>query len=355
MEKNSIYEQLAKRLDSEVVIGAPMTPSLIEILKILFPDEEASIALNLPFAHATLSDLKNQFPEKEETLEGILNRMAKRGTVFTQSKQGKETVYALLPTVVGFSETPFWSGKETEDTRKLSPLWLRYREEAFGKELARGMPAVRVIPIARSLKDQSQVLPYDQLKEKLEDISFLSVAHCPCRQMTKQSGEGCDHTTENCLHFGTMGRYMVQHGMAREISKSEALDVLSRADDEGLVHVCDNMEGHLSTICNCCSCCCVFLSTKSIMGLQTYTPSNYLSRVEEEKCVGCGTCEDRCPVGAIAIGDNGFSSVNPKLCIGCGVCAHTCDAEAIGLIRRENVIPPPSPETLLMARYKPAS
>jgi ferredoxin len=322
---------------------------------VLFPGEEADIALNLPFAPSPLSDLKKKFSEKADMLEGILKRMAQRGTVFTETRPGKETVYGLLPTVVGFSETPFWSGKETEATRKLSPLWLQYREEAFGEELARGMPAVRVIPIARSLKDQSQVLPYDQIKEKLDGISFLSVAHCPCRQMKKQSSEGCDHTTENCLHFETMGRYMVQHGMAREISKMEALDILHRADDEGLVHVCDNMEGHLSTICNCCSCCCVFLSTKSMMGLQTYTPSNYVSQVDKELCVGCGTCEDRCPVDAISLGEDGFSSVNPQLCIGCGVCAPTCDVEAIGLIRRENVTPPPSPEILLMARYKPAS
>jgi Na+-translocating ferredoxin:NAD+ oxidoreductase subunit B len=355
MEKQSVYEQLAKKLDSEVVIGAPMSPSLIGILEVLFPNEEADVALALPFARTSLSDLKKQIPDTADILEDILNRMAHRGTVFTETKTGKEAVYSLLPTVVGFAETPFWSGKENEDTRKLSPLWLQYRKEAFGEELARGMPAVRVIPIAQSLKDQSQVLPFDQIKDKLENISFLTVAHCPCRQMMRQTGKGCGHSTENCLHFDAMGRYMVKHGMAREITKSEALDILNRADDEGLVHICDNMKGHPSTICNCCSCCCVFLSTKSQLGLQTYCTSNYVSSVEEELCVGCGTCEDRCPAGAISLGDNGFSSVNPQLCIGCGVCAPTCDAEAIGLIQRENIIPPPSPETLLMARYKPAS
>ncbi|MBA4367960.1 MAG: (4Fe-4S)-binding protein [Desulfobacterium sp.] len=353
MENQSVYQKLAKKLDSEVVIGAPMSPSLIEILKVLFTGEEADIALNLPFAHLSLSDLKKKFPEKSDALEDILKRMAQRGTVYTETQPGKEAVYSLLPTVVGFAETPFWSGKENEDTRKLSPLWLQYRKEAFGEELARGIPAVRVVPIAQSLKDSSQVLPFDQIKDKLEKTSFLSVAHCPCRQMMRQTGKGCDHSTENCLHFGTMGQYMVKHGMAREITQSEALDVLNKADDEGLVHICDNMEGHLSTICNCCSCCCVFLSTKSQLGLQTYSTSNYVSSVDEDLCVGCGTCEDRCPVGAISLGGNGFSSVNPQLCIGCGVCAPTCDSEAIGLIQRENVTPPPSPEALLMARYKP--
>ena len=50
MEQSGIYEQLAHRLDSDVVIGAPMAPSLLGILEVLFPLEEAEIGLVIPFA-----------------------------------------------------------------------------------------------------------------------------------------------------------------------------------------------------------------------------------------------------------------------------------------------------------------
>ncbi|MBN2539685.1 MAG: 4Fe-4S binding protein [Deltaproteobacteria bacterium] len=347
-----MYEELAKRLDSGVIIGVPISPSGIEILKELFPGEEAKIAVRLPMEHKTLAELKELFPDETGSLGGILDRMAKRGTVFTMQKPGRERVYSLLPVLVGFAETPYWAGKATDTTRNLAPLWLKYREEAFGEELARGTPAVRVIPVSESLKDESEILPFDIIKSKLDEASYLAVGHCPCRQIMRYNGKGCDHTLENCLHFGSMGRYIVEQGMAREITKEEALEILTQADEEGLVHVCDNLEGPTSTICNCCSCCCVFLQTKKHMGLQVLSSSSYVSQSDGDICAGCGTCVDRCPVDAIEVSDNDLAVVNGDLCIGCGVCAPTCPTEAIGLIQREGAKRPPDVSEFLALRYK---
>ncbi|MBK5093683.1 MAG: (4Fe-4S)-binding protein, partial [Actinobacteria bacterium] len=243
------YKELAEHLDVGIV-GVPESPILIKILEILFPGEEAEVALRLTLEEKTLDELKGVIPEKADSLEGILTRMARRGTVFTNQPPGAERIYRLLPSIVGFSETPFWAGKDTEMTRALAPLWVKYLFEGFGQELARGTQLVRVIPISESLKDSSEVLPFDALKERLDEVSFMAVAHCPCRQMRRYVGKGCDHTLENCLHFGTMGRYMVEQEMAREITKEEVLKILEKANEEGLVHVCDNYQGRLSTICN---------------------------------------------------------------------------------------------------------
>ena len=92
---------------------APVSPAFIEILEIVFPQEEAEVAVKLPSANSTLQQLQKLFPEKADGLEGILGRMVQRGTVFTTQSPGKERVYRLLPTVVGFAETPFWAGKDT--------------------------------------------------------------------------------------------------------------------------------------------------------------------------------------------------------------------------------------------------
>ncbi|MBN2156454.1 MAG: 4Fe-4S binding protein [Candidatus Lokiarchaeota archaeon] len=69
--------------------------------------------------------------------------------------------------------------------------------------------------------------------------------------------------------------------------------------------------------------------------------TNYLSEVISEKCVACGTCVDRCPMGAISLGDSAI--VNPKLCIGCGLCAKVCPENAIRLLEglRTVFVPPP--------------
>ena len=354
MDDTKLYEELAKHLD-QGVLGSPKSPALMEIIKILFPLKEAEIALKLPMQNKTLSELKELFPEKADSLEEILNRMAKRGTVFTSQRPGQERKYRLLPSVVGWAETPFWAGKETDDTRKLAPLWLKYREEAFGKELARGgMPVMRVLPISRTLRDSSEVLPFDALRPKVEEQSFCAVAHCPCRQMKRAVGEGCDHTVENCLHFGSMGRYMVEQGMAREITTEETLKILKEANAEGLVHAVDNIKGHMGTICNCCGCCCLFLDTKKKTGLHTISTSSYVARVDGDLCAACGTCEERCPMEAITVGDEDVAVVNEGLCIGCGVCTATCTTEAVDLTQRREIEPPPEISEFLAARYKGA-
>ena len=349
MEKRQLYEALAGHLDQNVV-GAPLTESFLKILDISFPVQEAQIALKLPFGNQTMAQLAALYPDKTtDALEEILKRMVKRGTVYTSQPPGRERVYRLLPTVVGFAETPFWSGKDTPEARALAPLWFKYRDEGFAAELARGTPVMRVIPVETAVKDVSQILPFDILKEKVEGTNYSAVAYCPCRQGARYLGKGCDHSDENCLHFGSMARYIVEQGMGREITKEEAIAILKKADEEGLVHACDNIEGHLGTICSCCGCNCVFLHAVK-KGLNALSPSNYAALVDGDTCAGCGTCEDRCPVGAVAVTEEDTASVNQALCLGCGICAPACPTGSIGLVRREGLNPPLDVGTLFNLR-----
>jgi NAD-dependent dihydropyrimidine dehydrogenase PreA subunit len=76
--------------------------------------------------------------------------------------------------------------------------------------------------------------------------------------------------------------------------------------------------------------------------------------VEADDCIGCGTCEERCPVNAITIVDD-IAVVDSDICIGCGVCTPTCEGDdAIKLRQREETRPPPDLEKFLAARMKSA-
>lgn len=349
MDEVKLYDELVAHLD-QGIMGTPKSPALIEILKILFPPDEAEIAAELPFENKTIAQLKEIYPDRADSLEETISRMVGRGTVFTIEKPGQDRTYRLLPSVVGWSETPFWAGVENDVVKKLAPLWLKYREEAFAEEFARGdMPIVRVVPVSKTLEESSDVLPYNALKPMVEKQSYCVVAKCPCRQIKKYAGEGCDHSLENCLHFGDMGKYMVEQGMGREISVEETLEILRASNEQGLVHISENLQGHMGTICNCCGCCCTFLDTKKKMGLHVFSPSSYVANVDADLCAACGTCEERCPMDAISMEDE-VAVVDESVCIGCGVCTPTCDPEAIDLGLRSDAKPPPEVPEMLNAR-----
>lgn len=154
----------------------------------------------------------------------------------------------------------------------------------------------------------------------------------------------------NCLHFGSLGRYMLKHGMGKEISKQQTLEILKNAADAGLVHGISNYKTKIDTVCNCCSCCCLFLEQAAVMPaiIRGHQRSNYVVVHDDETCRSCGLCEKRCPVEAIKIKEFGLSSetmnktsyakkvfeYDQEKCIGCGVCAHKCPSQSRKLQRR---------------------
>ena len=71
--------------------------------------------------------------------------------------------------------------------------------------------------------------------------------------------------------------------------------------------------------------------------------TSYLAQVNEEDCIGCGTCVKMCPMEAIQL-HNAVAIIDENKCIGCGVCVHHCPEDAISLKRtglREVFVPPP--------------
>lgn len=345
--EDDVYLALAKHLD-KMPVGAPRSEELLEILRILFTPEEARLATKLPFVNTPLSVISAEIGIPPEELGRILDGMAFKGTVFRSVKDGVPR-YRLLPTLVGFSETPFWPGKENEKVKKLAHLWIGYLRKAWGREIAdRELPLVRAVPVEEDIDESSEVLPYETAKELLEEASFRAVAYCPCRQMKAYVGEGCDHERENCFHFGSMGRYMAEHGMGREISMEEAIQKLEEAHEAGLVFIADNYQGKISTLCCCCSCCCIFLNSRRELGFgNAINPSSYVARVDREMCVGCGECEARCPVGAVALDEHELAGVDRRQCLGCGVCVPNCTGGAIVLKRRDEITQVPTLEEFM--------
>ncbi len=53
------------------------------------------------------------------------------------------------------------------------------------------------------------------------------------------------------------------------------------------------------------------------------------TKVDKDKCVGCGNCEIVCPVEAIKI-ESGKAEISDD-CVECGACVSECPVEAISI------------------------
>jgi ferredoxin len=148
-----------------------------------------------------------------------------------------------------------------------------------------------------------------------------------------------NHPPQSCIAVGRLGRYSVQHGVGRFISKSEALALLRELQAKGAVHQVfhknEDFNNPEMAVCNCCSDCCgVFGSyNRGILPLNLHC--FFEAKIPDlSLCIGCATCVDFCPVHAITMGD-GHCRIDPKVCIGCGQCELHCPQEAIVLAENE--------------------
>ncbi len=139
---------------------------------------------------------------------------------------------------------------------------------------------------------------------------------------------------------------MAERKGARLITRDEAQAVLRRSEKAGLVHCASNTLDQIDFICNCCPCCCGILGAASRLKDTASRPhSNFYSTVDENACANCAICQDRCPVGAIAM--NGIAAVDTARCIGCGLCASACAYDAIRLVRKSDSVPPADHSVLM--------
>jgi len=52
-------------------------------------------------------------------------------------------------------------------------------------------------------------------------------------------------------------------------------------------------------------------------------------KVDEKKCIGCGSCVEVCPQSVFKMVNGKAKVVNEKACVGCRACEASCPVDAI--------------------------
>ena len=217
-----------------------------------------------------------------------------------------------------------------EEHGELLDLLDEYYENVMAPVLGKSKnPLFRVLPINETIdiKGKTKVLPFEEVANIVKKAYKIGVAPCVCRKRARR----CDHPSEVCLSFDMAADMIIQRKIGRKINKKEALEVLRKSEEAGLVHCVDNKQKGLLFICNCCSCACGAVRAATVHGyLNTVVPSRYQAKLNEETCIGCGTCVDKCQFSAISLEDKAI--IDLTKCYGCGNCATNCPESAITLV-----------------------
>jgi electron transport complex protein RnfB len=342
-QEMNVYRELQQHLN-RMPVGFPATESGIEIkvLQHLFSPEEAKLALNLNFMPDSLKKIFRRVKKSGiafDELEKKLDQMYNKGLIHF-GKSGEEKFYANAALVIGMFE--FQLNRLTKEF--LRDVKQYFEETFFEKEFnITGIPQLRTIPIEQSIPHEQNIASYDDLRNIIKNCEgSIAVAECICRKGKDLLGEPCKKTDmrEICFSFRGGAEMYYEKGMARLISKDEALEILGKVEDAGLVLQPGNSQRPMC-ICCCCGCCCEVLTNQKRFDAPTkFFSTNFYAEVDPNLCIGCKVCEDRCNMDAIEVIDD-KSEVNLDRCIGCGVCVPTCPQDAITLKKKEEEIVPP--------------
>jgi ferredoxin len=368
-ERYNSLRKLIALMNTRHELSFPVTEPLLKCFDLALNPEETDFLIRLGTEPYTYEKAASLSTLNEDQFRAFFRDLLRKGFIWPHEANDDQELFTLPGIMLGWFEVFLSTGEETdlkrEFSRQLDALlksfgemkavprkFLNYRVRfsqphqsilAPGEVSGRGKGQTIAVNAAVDA-DPAKVVPSRYVEEligKHGDESSIALVHCFCRQYHKMVDEPCkfEHPAQSCIAIGHLGRFAIRHGMAKQLSKTEALNLVRTLQSKGAVHQVFHKDEDIHNpeiaICNCCWDCCGVLGSYN-RGL---IPLNLLSFFEAQLsdsslCNGCGTCEEFCPVHAISIVED-ICRIDGMKCIGCGQCELQCPEDAIRLLENE--------------------
>lgn len=353
------YIEMIKAMNRDYPIKFPISKKSLSMLKLVYSPEQAQLLSHFKkpfFDQVTPKELMKRSGLSKKEIQVLLDPLAEIGVVMKIFG-----TYALLPIVPGLFEFYYISSKDKkENLIQVGKIFEELAEEGFMNELiASKTPFFRTLPssepvektiaINQPIEAKHEILPFEIVKDYVKMARNWAVVECACRTHSGLLGDTCERThTTNCMALDVGADWVIQSGWGKQLSYTEALDLLRQGEKDGLVHTVMNTTSTPILICNCCPCHCGILGTIiKTRNARACVKSNFFPQFDSEKCVLCNTCVKICPMEALfhhypvteTLQDD-YIAIVPEQCIGCGVCASNCSKDAITMVKVKDDIPP---------------
>lgn len=284
------------------------------LLEKIVTEEMAEVALALEYrVHQTAEDIASKCGKSVEKTRTLLWDLANAGVSTVKAEDGQDKFWyeTWVPGIFEMVVNNKVNVRKYPQIAKAFDDYGHLKNPIAAGNVPIGKGVMRVIPIESALDGETRQASSEEVSGYIRNARLLSVSDCSCRTSREELGEGCGHLKEEmCIQLDDAAEYYIRTGRGREVTKEEALEIIRKAERDGLMHQIPNTEGegHTHAICNCCGCSCYAIRAAGMYRNPDMVRSNYVSNINPDNCVGCGECIEVCPTNAIKLGEKLCSS-----------------------------------------------
>ena len=277
-------------------------------------DEEAELAVKLGVRKPkTLAEIVKLSGLEEKKCEALLEEMSRKGLLEYNWENPKHEKHYVLPMYVPGCAEFFNMNANILDSNPEMGTFFEHMSRLPLEKITPFVPeggagiGMHVIPVEKAIEMENESVDLEHISHWLSKYEGKYAASpCSCRRSRLTHGEGCADDPEGwCIAVGDMADYVVETQKdGRYIDKTEALEILKAAEDNGFVHQITNIDGanKIFAICNCNVNVCYALRTSQLFNTPNMSRSAYVAKVDKANCVACGKCVEFCPAGAVKLG-----------------------------------------------------